>query len=87
MTNDYVRVIQQYLTFIHDSYPDIPAVPDTGYFGTVTEDAVKKFQQTFGLTPTGRVDAVTWNKLSSVFSDLKYGYVKQPGQYPGYIIT
>lgn len=87
MTNEYVRIIQQYLTYIHDTYPDIPEVPDTGYFGPVTEDAVKAFQSKFGLTPAGRVDAVTWDKISSVYSDLRYGYVKQPGQYPGYIIT
>ena len=35
----------------------------TGYFGPLTEAAVKKFQSTYGLPVTGKVDRTTWNLL------------------------
>lgn len=87
MTSDYVRVIQQYLSYIHNTYPDIPDVSATGYFGPMTKAAVTAFQKKFGLEQTGRVNALTWNEIYSLYSDLYYGYVKKPGQYPGYVIS
>ena len=38
-------------------------IPLTGTFDTVTEGAVRRFQQLHGLPPTGRVDRVTWNRM------------------------
>lgn len=35
----------------------------TGYFGTKTEAAVKKFQRRHGLSVTGKVNRSTWSKL------------------------
>jgi L,D-transpeptidase catalytic domain/Putative peptidoglycan binding domain len=35
----------------------------TGYFGSITERAVKRFQGRVGLTPTGRVGRRTWDLL------------------------
>ncbi|MBQ8568403.1 MAG: peptidoglycan-binding protein [Oscillospiraceae bacterium] len=87
MTSEYVKVMQEYLTYIHRSYPEIPEVSATGYYGPITKNAVTLFQQRFGLEPTGTVNANTWNEISSVYSDLYYGYVKKPGQNPGYTIT
>lgn len=37
--------------------------PISGYFGPVTEIAVKAFQRRVGLTPSGVVDAATWQAL------------------------
>ncbi|HZG59595.1 MAG TPA: peptidoglycan-binding protein [Anoxybacillus sp.] len=37
----------------------------TGYFGPITEKAVKEFQASVHLTPTGIVDKVTYEKLKS----------------------
>ena len=82
-----VRIIQEYLTFIHDTYPNIPAVNNTGYFGPVTRQSVTEFQRQFGINPTGIVGAVTWDSIAGVYSDLKYGFDKRPYQEPGYIIT
>ena len=31
-----------------ESYPDIPAVSDTGYFGPLTKQSVAAFQRQFG---------------------------------------
>lgn len=86
VTNDYVKVLQEYLTLINKTYSDIPAVSQTGYYGPMTKASVTAFQNKFGLTPTGTVNAVTWNEISSLYSDLRFGVIKKPGQYPGYVI-
>ena len=87
MTNEYVRILQNYLSYIHETYPTIPAVNTTGYFGPLTKNSVMAFQRQFGLTPNGLVNANTWNAIANQYSVLKYGYEKQPYQYPGYVIT
>lgn len=38
-------------------------IPLSGTFDTVTEDAVRYFQELHGLPTTGRVDRETWNRL------------------------
>ena len=86
MQNEYVRILQQYLTEIHREYPQIPQVSVTGYFGPVTKSAVTAFQRTFGLNPTGSVGAETWSRIGEIYSRVKYGYVKPAGQFPGYTI-
>jgi len=35
----------------------------TGYYGTLTQNAVKKFQRKYGLKVTGTVNRTTWNLL------------------------
>jgi peptidoglycan hydrolase-like protein with peptidoglycan-binding domain len=35
----------------------------TGFFGDITEQQVKQFQQAHGLTPDGVVGAATWQRL------------------------
>lgn len=86
MRGEYVRLLQEYLTFIHETYPEIPAVSPTGYFGPVTKSAVVAFQKKFGELVNGNVGALTWNRIGSVYSDLKFGSQKADGQYPGYVI-
>ena len=86
ITNDYVKVMQQYLSYIHNTYPEIPSVNSTGYFGPLTKASVSAFQRRFDLPVTGTVGAPTWNEITSVYTDLKYGYAKQPYQFPGYTI-
>lgn len=82
-----VRIIQEYLTFIHQTYSNIPAVNNTGYFGPITKQAVMEFQRQFGIDVSGIVGAVTWDAIAGVYSDLKYGFDKRPYQEPGYTIT
>ncbi len=86
VTSEYVRVLQEFLSFIHQTYPTIPEVSATGYFGPVTRNAVTAFQRQFGLTPSGNVDAAVWNEIADTYYNLRYGYEKRPGQYPGYVI-
>lgn len=86
MTSEYVRVLQQYLTYIHRTIPSIPEVRDTGYFGPITKSAVMAFQRYAGFTPNGAVGAVTWDGIAGLYSDLRFGYEKRPYQAPGYTI-
>lgn len=59
-----VLVIQAELNRISQNYPLIPKIATLdGVFGESTEDAVKVFQQTFGLTVDGIVGKATWYKL------------------------
>lgn len=87
MTSDYVRVLQNYLTFINETYPNIPAVSSTGYFGPLTKQSVIEFQKQFGLTPSGLVGGPTWDAIAGLYSDLRFGFDKRPYQNPGYTIS
>jgi peptidoglycan hydrolase-like protein with peptidoglycan-binding domain len=88
ITSEYVRLIQEYLSFLSDTYPEIPKVENpTGYFGPQTEAAVKAFQTRFGLPVTGDIGLATWDAITELYTELKYGYTKRPGQFPGYIIS
>ncbi len=85
-SGESVKIIQQYLTYINRSYPNIPAVSDTGYFGPLTRQSVTAFQRQFDIDPSGIVGAVTWDRIAGVYSDLRYGFDKRPYQNPGYTI-
>ncbi|MBE6857312.1 MAG: spore cortex-lytic protein [Ruminococcus sp.] len=86
VSGESVRIIQEYLTFINKTYPDIPPVSNTGYFGPVTKQSVTAFQKRFGINPNGIVGAITWDAIAGVYSDLRFGFDKRPYQNPGYII-
>ncbi|MDR0904325.1 MAG: peptidoglycan-binding protein [Ruminococcus sp.] len=88
ITSEYVKLIQEYLSFLSDTYPEIPKVENpTGYYGPQTDAAVKAFQKRFGLPVTGDIGLATWDAITELYTELKYGYTKRPGQYPGYIIS
>lgn len=83
-----VRVLQNYLNYIARTYPDIPTVDADGVFGPATRDAVTAFQRRFGISATeGRVNALTWRAIASVYEDLYNGATVSAGQYPGYEIS
>ena len=87
MTSEYVRLLQQYLSYISKTYPSIPDVNPTGYFGPLTKNSVIAFQKEFGIEPSGVVGPPTWNEITSVYSDLRFGFDKRPQQFPGYTIS
>ena len=86
VTSDYVRILQEYLSFIHETIPQIPAVRNTGYFGPLTRASVLAFQRYAGLPENGAVGVTTWDAISGLYSDLRFGYDKRPYQAPGYVI-
>jgi len=62
-TGDAVRLIQGVLSDMRGENSAIPPLTADGIFGPNTEDAVKVFQRSAGLTPDGIVDPATWNAL------------------------
>ncbi len=67
-----VKIIQTELNRIAQNYPAIPKISEeNGIFGTQTRDAVLKFQEIFGLTPTGEVDKATWYRIKQYYSGVK----------------
>lgn len=82
-----VRILQEYLNFVGQTYTQIPPVNVTGYFGPQTQQAVLTFQRLFGIPTTGTVAAVTWDTLADLYSDLYNGSRLGEGQYPGYEIS
>ena len=82
-----VILLQNYLNFIAKSYPEIPTLPVTGYFGAQTEQAVNAFQSAFGLSGNPNVvNAAVWDAITSVYEELFVGQMASAGQYPGYNI-
>lgn len=69
---DEVRSIQIRLNRISDNYPSIPkiALPD-GVFSFDTENAVRRFQEIFSLTPDGVVGPATWYRIQLIYNAVK----------------
>jgi murein L,D-transpeptidase YcbB/YkuD len=66
-TGDNVRMIQEQLNKISETYTIIPKVAVNGQYNQQTADAVKAFQQIFDLPATGIVDFPTWYKISGIY--------------------
>lgn len=86
-TGDDVRVLQEYLAYIAESYGNIPSVTPDGVFGPETRNAVIAFQELFDIPgANGVVGSVTWGAITSVYEDLYQGNRAEEGQFPGYPI-
>lgn len=66
-SGDKVRQIQQQLNRIAKDYPSLPTIAVDGVYGESTANAVRKFQNVFGLPQTGIVDYPTWYKISEIY--------------------
>lgn len=67
-----VRTLKLRLNRVSTAYPSIPKVyPLDEVFDKPTEDAVKKFQQLFRLTPDGIVGEATWYRLAYLYTAIK----------------
>lgn len=62
-----VRQMQEQLNAISNAYPALPRISVDGVFGENTQNAVKKFQQIFGLPATGIVDYSTWYEIQEIY--------------------
>lgn len=67
MSGEDVRTIQGQLNVISNHYPKIQKLPVTGYYGEMTQGAVRTFQEIFQLPVTGSVDFATWYEISNIF--------------------
>ena len=65
-------------SYQHDeefSCPIVMACFDSGgFFDKSTEDAVKKFQEVFNLTPDGIIGRSTWNMINFIYNAVKKLY-------------
>ena len=69
---DFVRMLNMQLNRIGQNYPAIPVIlNDSPYFTIETENAIKKFQEIFGLDVTGIVDKSTWYKIKYIYNAVK----------------
>ena len=60
VTSPYVRILQEYLNYVGQTYPEIGAGRVTGYFGPMTRSAITTFQRLCGLVETGTANVATW---------------------------
>ncbi|MBO5274066.1 MAG: peptidoglycan-binding protein [Clostridia bacterium] len=65
-----VRLVQYYLRFVSLFDESVPPINVDGIFGAGTANAVRSFQQQYGLTPDGIVGENTWFKLIDVYDAL-----------------
>lgn len=66
--SDTVATVKTILRVIGSSYPIGQTLSLDGIFDEETEEAVMDFQAINGLLPTGRVDKLTWNRLSMAYN-------------------
>jgi LysM repeat protein len=78
----YVQTIQNQINTIRSSYPGIPKISKpNGLYGQETEEAVRVFQEVFGLPVTGITDRATWYKISLVYIAIA-GLLKMQAENP-----
>ena len=58
---------QVMLNRVGQNYPAIPRVATDGIFGQQTENAVRRFQEIFNLTPDGIIGQATWHQLVRLY--------------------
>lgn len=66
-SGEKIRQLQEQLNRIADAYPSLPSIRIDGIYGNETKNAVKQFQNIFGLPTTGITDYVTWYKIQEIF--------------------
>jgi len=73
--------------FSVEMFQQVLGVDADGYFGPGTENAVRQFQQSVGLTPDGVMNAATWAALGvtseAPFPDLNGDGVIDGSEFPG----
>lgn len=67
VSGNEVKEVQKFLKqFSKEIYPEGLV---TGYYGPLTEKAVKKFQEREGLEPTGKIDEITKKSINEYLSE------------------
>jgi len=62
-----VYELQIFLAAAHLEYPQIPQLKADGIYGAETREAVRLFQQLYGLPVTGDADQETWEQAREVY--------------------
>ena len=78
-----VYLIQQYLSYIASVLEGIPPAEPDGIYGPQTEQAVRQFQEYFGIDVTGVVDRYTWDRIVLIYRNLRFGNPGNISQFSG----
>ena len=70
MQSEDVSRVQGWLNTVGTVYPQIPTIPQTGYFGEITRAAVLAFQQLFGFPASGVVSPFLFFQLEQRARDI-----------------
>lgn len=76
-SGEKVRQLQQQLNRIAENYPAIPTLVADGIYGPRTAEAVRVFQEIFGLPQTGVTDFATWYAISRIY--VAVSRIAEPG--------
>ncbi len=82
-----VARVQEFLTVIAEVYTEIPVPPESGVYDEATENAVRIFQELFGIEPNGVVGPITWLNLAEKYNEIENGKTRADFQYPGDVIS
>ncbi len=82
-----VLTFKTYLNYISRYFYDLPGLAENSIFDSRTQNAVRRFQQIFSLSPTGQVNESTWNTIADVYRILREGQQRLDSQYPGYELS
>lgn len=67
---EVIREIQRFLLDISYRIPSFPRITIDGIYGEETKNAVRYFQELYGLPVTGIVDLLTFLFLFDVYEDI-----------------
>ncbi|MBQ9941003.1 MAG: peptidoglycan-binding protein [Clostridia bacterium] len=81
-SGENVLYIQRLLNSIRRQYTQIPYLVEDGNFGILTQEAVRIFQNSIGLSPDGIVGQATWNSLNNAYLALSENCMSLRN-YPG----
>jgi peptidoglycan hydrolase-like protein with peptidoglycan-binding domain len=70
-----IYIIQEMLSYISLTIPAIPYIEPNGVLDAATEQAVRAFQGAQGLEPTGIINEETWNSITEVYRQQRFGTV------------
>lgn len=65
---DTIYVLQHMLTTLSVPFDDFDEIMLTGVYDASTERAVRAFQGANGISVTGEVDILTWNRLTDAYN-------------------
>ncbi len=91
-TGTPVRLIQYYLAVIGYFNDNFQVIPINGIYDETTANAVRAFQEFYGLTADGIVGRATWNRLQEVYRETIAAipptfYGRRAKLYPGYFLS
>jgi len=85
-SGDFVWLVQYYLAVIGAYYNSVPMINVTGEYDANTANAVRAFQQTYGLPQTGVLDFATWRDIYRAYRGIVINSPQLEGgtlRYPG----